>query len=309
MDRVRTLAPDDLDGVIARVAQRLQHDASRNPFINPAFSTAQFEDSLRAAAASTWVALDGGHLCGHLFGAVLKNEAYGHGVWTGPDGCSYDSPDTLADLYSHAGREWIDSGALEHYVWVFDGLEDTAAWHELGFARMHQRGVLSLSERRGHDLAKGYTLRRGSLDDLDVAIDLMKELDRLQESGPSFSINVAHTSMRDDLIETLEDPEVRFYLVEAEGTAIAQCMTFPLPEQRGSFPETVHLSAVVVREAHRGRGVATALVDAALDEARAEGFEFAETNWRVTNRLAAGHWRRYGFRPTYVRLHRTIGAG
>jgi hypothetical protein len=34
-----------------------------------------------------------------------------------------------------------------------------------------------------------------------------------------------------------------------------------------------------------------------------------ETNWRVTNRRAANFWLRYGFRPTYVRLHRTIGSG
>jgi hypothetical protein len=29
----------------------------------------------------------------------------------------------------------------------------------------------------------------------------------------------------------------------------------------------------------------------------------------VTNHRASLFWRRYGFRVTYVRLHRTIGAG
>jgi hypothetical protein len=29
----------------------------------------------------------------------------------------------------------------------------------------------------------------------------------------------------------------------------------------------------------------------------------------VTNHRAASFWLRYGFRPTYVRLHRTIGSG
>jgi ribosomal protein S18 acetylase RimI-like enzyme len=88
---------------------------------------------------------------------------------------------------------------------------------------------------------------------------------------------------------------------------VAQCITFPLPTRRGSFDATLHVSAVAVRETHRGRGVGTALVDLALDRARQKGFEYAETNWRVTNRPAARFWTDYGFEPTYVRLHRTVG--
>jgi len=49
------------------------------------------------------------------------------------------------------------------------------------------------------------------------------------------------------------------------------------------------------------------LVDAALRKARVAGFEFVETNWRVTNRRRE-LWLDYGFEATYVRLHRTIGS-
>ncbi len=51
------------------------------------------------------------------------------------------------------------------------------------------------------------------------------------------------------------------------------------------------------------------MVDAALRDALNAGFEFVETNWRVTNRRARNFWLDYGFAPTYVRLHRTIGLG
>ena len=71
----------------------------------------------------------------------------------------------------------------------------------------------------------------------------------------------------------------------------------------------MHLSAVSVRPGHEHRGVARALVDHALSDATEAGFDYAETNWRVTNRRAAQFWLRYGFVPTYVRLHRTIGSG
>ena len=97
-------------------------------------------------------------------------------------------------------------------------------------------------------------------------------------------------------------------LAEFEGRPVGQCITFPLPARRGSFADTLHLSAVAVREAHRGRGVATALVDEALEKARRHGFRYVETNWRVTNRAAARYWTRSGFHPTYVRLRRSVGS-
>jgi ribosomal protein S18 acetylase RimI-like enzyme len=49
------------------------------------------------------------------------------------------------------------------------------------------------------------------------------------------------------------------------------------------------------------------MVDQALSDARASGFEYAGTNWRVTNTRAARYWTTYGFEPTHVRLHRRLG--
>jgi len=111
-----------------------------------------------------------------------------------------------------------------------------------------------------------------------------------------------------ELAETLDEPDVRYFLAEFEGRPVAQCITFPLPARRGSFADTLHLSAVAVRESHRGRGVATALTGGALDRARRRGFRFVETNWRVTNRAAARYWTGRGYHPTFVRLHRTVGS-
>jgi len=246
---------------------------------------------------------------GHLYGALLESAAYGRGIWIGPDGVSFDDTDVLSDLYAVAGRAWIDQGAHEHYVWVLDDISATQPWYELGFARMHARGVLALDGVARVELPSGYAMRRATLEDLDTAVSLVEELDRAQEEGPSFSVDLDSSSQRDELAETLSDPEVRCYFAQFNGDVVGQCITYPLPERRGSFDETLHLSAVVVRDAHRRHGVARALVDAALNDARDEGFLYCETNWRVTNRRAQRYWMSYGFRPTYVRLHRTIGAG
>ena len=276
--------------------------------MNPAFDADTLTRSLREATSDTWV-FDDGTLRGHLYGALLANELHGNGVWIGPDGVSFDDTDVLAALYSVAGTRWIDRGALEHYVWTLDVPASTGPWYELGFARMHLRGVLALSTREERALAANYTLRRGGPADVDAAVALDDELDAAQRLGPSFSVGLQHSTKREELLETLLDPEVHHYVVEASGDVVAQCLTFPLPPRRGSFEHTLHLSAVSVRASHRGRGVASAMVDHALANARRAGFKYVETNWRVTNRRAQRFWRNYGFEPTYVRLHRTIGAG
>jgi GNAT superfamily N-acetyltransferase len=246
---------------------------------------------------------------GHLYGALLESAEYGKGAWIGPDGVSFDDTDQLAALYSAAGANWIASAALEHYAWVFDDPLDTTPWYELGFARMHVRGVKSLSEQRPRPLPPGYSLRRGGPDDLRVALAIDETLDAAQRQGPSFSISFEQASRAEEMLEALEDDEVHYYVVEHEGSGVAQCLTFPLEARRGSFDDALHVSSVAVIPGHEHRGVARALIDHALNDALTAEFHHAETNWRVTNRRANNFWVRYGFRPTYVRLHRTIGSG
>ncbi|HEY5265611.1 MAG TPA: GNAT family N-acetyltransferase [Acidimicrobiales bacterium] len=306
---VRQSQLGDVDSIVARVQQRLARDARINPLLNPSFSIDVFSDALSYALNLTWVDVKDGVVVGHLYGALLASSEYDNGAWIGPDGVSFDDIDVLADLYAEAGSAWIGQGALEHYVWVLDEPEDTAPWHELGFARMHLRGVLALNGPRHHTLAPGYVIRRGGPDDLAVAIELDRVLDEAQQQGPSFSLFVDHSSRPEELLEVLEDDEAHHYVVEYSGDSVAQCLTFPLEARRGSFDKTLHVSAVAVRPEHEHRGVATALIDHALNDAVEAGFHYAETNWRVTNRRAGRFWLRYGFSPTYVRLHRTIGAG
>ena len=307
MSTVRPLRPSDVDEVITRIERRLQADADFQPLINPAFSSDLLANALRHAAHATWVAQDRDRMVGHLYGALLEDDAHGRGVWVGPDGASFDDVDTLGELYAVAGASWIDDGAHDHYVWTLDDDSTVEPWLEMGFARMHRRGVVALPRPRVHPLPDGYSIRRGTASDLELAVELDAAFDDAQRLGPSFAF-AAPGSSRDELAETLADPETHHYLVERGGVGVAQCITFALPARRGSFDASLHLSAVTVRAEHRGRGVATAMVDAALSDALGAGFTHAETNWRVTNRRAQRFWRTYGFGATYVRLHRSIAA-
>lgn len=306
---VRHLEYGDIDQVVERVRARLAHDSYRNDLVNPRFNAGHFALALENAREHTWVAEEENTIVGHLYGAILESPEYGRGAWIGPDGVSFDSPDILDALYAAAGSVWIADAAVEHYAWIFDDAPDTTALYELGFARMHARGVLALGERDAEIWPLGYSVRTGGPSELSVALELDHLIDEAQQLGPSFSLFVEHDARSAEMRETLEDPEVHHYLVDYQGRAIAQCVTFPLDARRGSFENSLHLSALSVRPEHQRRGVAQALVRHALNDAIDSGFHFAEANWRVTNHRASLFWRRYGFRVTYVRLHRTIGAG
>src|SRR5665213_33097 len=150
MRSVRPLEVGDVDGVVQRIMIRLAEDATVQPLVNPSIPEGLLADSLRNARDQTWVCEEDGVLVGHLYGALLDNGTHGNGVWIGPDGVSFNTTDILADLYATAGARWLEHAALEHYVWTLDDVVSTEPWYELGFARMHMRGVLELTEPRAH---------------------------------------------------------------------------------------------------------------------------------------------------------------
>jgi ribosomal protein S18 acetylase RimI-like enzyme len=301
---VRTLQSADLEAVAVRVRDRLAHDAQRNPLVNPDFSVDAFVAALMHASDQTWVDEVQGRIVGHLFGALLDSVEHGRGAWVGPDGVSFDSDVALGDLYGEASATWIRRGATEHFAWVFDADEDAGPWLALGFVPAHRRGIMSLSELISVPAPVGYVIRRGSIADLELAVSLDRVIDEAQSpnsSPPPDQLEVA-SGWRD----LLEDDEVHHYVVEFNGVGVAQCVSYPLNLRRGSFDHTIHLSAVAVLRGHEHRGVARAMISAALRDARSAGFLYAEVNWSVANQRAELFWTRYGFHRTYLRLRRSV---
>lgn len=302
---VRALKTADLQAVAERVQVCLAYDAQRNRFVNPDFSRDDFMTAVANATDQTWVAVEAGGIVGHLFGALFENPEHGRSAWVGPDGVSFDDSDILDALYRTAGETWVERSVLDHYVWVFDNDADTASWYNLGFVRAHVRGILALTKRARESLPMGYTLRRGDVRDVSLAVELDRLIDEAQGDDRiviSSEDEIAVIEWR----ELLEDPEVHYYVVEFDGRGIAQCVTYPLESRRGSYNQTLHLSAVAVRPEHQHRGIARTMIDETLRDAHDADFLYAETNWRATNLRAAIFWTRYGFRSTYVQLRHTV---
>ena len=301
MALIRNLNVEDISFIASRVARRLRYEAQQNPLINPDFDAGAFESALFGAREGTWVC-DEGSLMGHIYGAVLQGSSEQTGVWIGPDGVSFDSPSDLKELYKVASTEWKSRGASEVFVWVLNSKSSLQPWSDLGFEIVHEHGVMKLDSLQSRSLPLEYNVRLGGPQDLPTAL----ALDDLLEQYQGGDVETSRASREEDLIETIEDPDTSYFIVENKGDPVAHCVSFPLPPRRSSHDETAHLSDVVVLADHRRKGIATALIDEALRNAQEEGARFAEVNWRSTNVQAKAFWLDYGFTSTYVRLRAAL---
>jgi len=295
----------DTDAVVARVARLIALDAASNPLVNPAFDAKVLHDALLRSPEPTWVLEHGRKITAHLYGALLEQDGR-IAAWTGPDGYSYDDDAHFANLVEAAWHYWRERGVTEHFVWCLEEPVRRGTWHDLGFAPFSTRGSLALEHHRPRAHLEGCLVRRGEQRDLAAVLDLDEQLDVAQGDRPELRTMIEREAIRLELEEALGDPETNLYVVEASGCVIAQCITFPAPSRRGSFPGTIFLSEVVVDQKHRRRGVARHLIDHALNRARDEGYEYCETQWRTSNEDASHYWTNYGFRPTYTRLRRAL---
>lgn len=252
-----------------------------------------------------WVVDNSGAIAGHLYAALLEDRS-GLAAWTGPDGATFDDTHALAALVDEGTRTWRTRGVREHSVWCLNDPARVASWNTVGYEVAAVRGALRLSTSLRRALPVGYTLRGATPADFERALDLDAIIDAAQGTDVRHLSARERREDREELLDTLSDDQTQHYVVEHEGLVIAQCVTFPAPSRRGSFDATVHISEVAVEPSHQRRGVANAMLDVAMDDAFAQGFVYAEAQWRSVNLAAAAYWTQRGFQPTYVRLHRTL---
>jgi ribosomal protein S18 acetylase RimI-like enzyme len=307
MSPVRRLNGDDASLVAFLAAEQLSRHASREPLVSAHFDRRAFEQGLASSYSPTWVDDSNGRLRGHLYGATLEDALHQRETWTGPDGWSFFYEDSLDRLLDWALPYWRDEGSHAHVVWVPVGLE-TEAWTQRGYETISIRAGLELAGAHLSDVLahpnSSLTVRRGSDADLETALAFDALIDAAQGVDLESLSEAERDANRSQLSETLSDSETHYYLLEIDGAAIAQCVTFPLPELRGTHPATLYVSDVAVQPALRGQGFGQYVVRTALHDALGAGFTHAEVRWRASNELASRTWRALGFRPTYLQMRR-----
>jgi GNAT superfamily N-acetyltransferase len=254
-------------------------------------------------------AVEGDTVVGYVMGRLTSSPIFGRSLWIERAGYAASEPEVLRDLYASAAGSWADAGFERHYVYVPALTEMLEPWYGLAFAQMHVEAIRHCTPR-GVPLPQGIDIRRGSISDIEtVAIPINYLIAETQALAPSFSAfrESSLAEQRDDWIETLEDSDAVYLIVERDGVAIGHSLLYRPDKALGTPDDAIYLASTAIVPTERSSGLGVGLVDHALSWAQTEGYGSVVTNWRVTNLMASRFWSRLGWRPTFLRLQRVIG--
>src|SRR3954471_18608583 len=121
----------------------------------------------------------------------------------------------------------------------------------------------------------GVQIRPGRADDAEAIAEIVVECDRTFVTfAPAGWQPPSYERELDNARDALARPERWVAVAHDEGSAIGYAAFIAASATRNPLedPQLAHLGRLFVRPKHWGAGIATALHDAAIDEARARGF-------------------------------------
>ncbi len=316
---VRPFAAEHIDGAAALLAARHRGHRISEPLLDPAYEAPSAAGRLVAELwadpdSSGTVALADGRLAGYLLGAPSPNGVWGPNIWLTSEAHAAATAETVRDLYAGAAQRWVDEGRIAHYAVV--PAHDPAAvdaWFRLGFG---QQQVHAVREAPPTPLRPSteVRIRRAAAADIASLAALDPVLPQHQARSPVFSAGPVSTLAEAlaEWHESVDDPAFTTFVAEHDGTVIGSAVGCDIRESRGNVglirpAHAGFLAFAAVHPTARGSGVGRALGEAVLSWAAQAGFPTVVTDWRATNLLSSRAWPRLGFRPAFLRLHRTVG--
>lgn len=269
---------------------------------------AEVEEAWREEGASGSVVTEGGELRGYLLAAPRPFTNTGL-TWhlVGFAGLALEGdPEVLRDLYADAAARWVDGGHTRHGVYVpasEPGLID--AWFRLGFGGS---AVTAVRETAAESFESELTVRDGTPGDLEEAARLDRLMGESMQPAPSFS---GMTTMSDeDSVEewrdTWDDEQFKHFVAELGGRLVGHSLLYTGRSGLRIPADSIDLAGASTEPGSRGLGVGRALTAHTLTWAHEHGYGSMTTDWRMTNLLASRFWPRRGFRPTFLRMYRSI---
>lgn len=266
-----------------------------------------FQQHVEAARGDGVAALRDGELVGYLLGERSDDLTFGVHVWLDRASHAARNPKLIRDLYAAAADPWVAEGYMRHYVLVPALDEIAAVWFALGFGQQQAHGIRAsgLSSRAAPE---ALTIRYGGVELLDEMAPLAGLIWAHQSLSPVFAGVPLPTSaeLRRDWEEALRDPDVAYFIAERDGRVVGHALTYPAHAGIGTPSRALDLAVVATIPTERRTGVGSALVEHVLGWAHAEDYDAVVADWRVTNLLASRFFPRRGFRPTFLRLYRSI---
>ncbi len=306
---------DHLADASQLLAERHRRHRQAEPLLpgayeDPAAARVQIEAALGAEDASGVAAYDGGSMAGYMIGRPRPESLWGQNVWIDAAAHAAVEPETVRDLYAAAAVRWWELGFTRQYALVpaFDP-HVLDAWWRLGFG--HQQ---AMAIREVHPQPWPEHVRQATTADLDALVALEPLVDQTHRESPVFSEVYRDDdpeTLRREYIDDLADDTVATLVYERDGRIPGALAVVPIEHS------TMHaglvrpdgqclLSFAATLPDDRGSGVGRALTEGALAWASESGYSAMATDWRVTNLLSSRFWTHRGFRPTFLRLYRSL---
>lgn len=305
------------------LAERHRRHRVAEPLLSPRFEdpvTAEAEVSaaFKADGASGAVAVRDGAVIAYVVGSPKNESVWGPNIWvesagqaTGPDDADAE---VIRDVYAVAATRWVEAGHTEHYVMTpAHDQRLTTAWFQLGFGHQHTHAVRENAVQPaavpGHlEVRPAERQDIPMLARLEVSLPQHQGLSPCFSSGPLGSVEESAAEWEDDWDNPDFPTWVAVHDGEVVGSAVGCAVTKSKPNGGLIAPDNASfLGFAAVLAQARGLGAGRALGETVLHWSGEAGYDCVTTDWRQTNLLSSRAWPALGFRPTFARLHRTIG--
>ena len=252
------------------------------------------------------VALDGDEVVGYLVGKRREDHIGAH-VWSYIAGHAVRDSELTRDLYGAVADGWVDAGVTRHFAYVPFVPELVDAWFRLSFGGSAALAAQKTSPRQ--PVEAGVTIREGTRDDVRAAAELERAMQESMVPGPSFGGGPADekATLLEEWADTWDQPETyRHFVAERDGAIVGHILLYRRPADLRVPADSIDLAQASTRPEERGSGIGLALTHHVITWAHEHGFPTMITDWRMTNLLASRFWPKRGFRPSFLRVYRSI---
>jgi GNAT superfamily N-acetyltransferase len=190
-----------------------------------------------------------------------------------------------------------------------DDRETLAALVQLGFGETVIDLVRDLSPIPFDAPLDGVAVRRAGQPDAAAILELDVGLRRHLEASPVF-LRPGPAKVLEVHRRLLADPAVATFIAETDGVPLAFLRIGPSATDVATIvrdPGTASITGAFTVADHRGDGIASRLLDAALDWARASGYARSAVDHESANVEAARFWARH-FTPVAISVTRRLPA-
>lgn len=256
------------------------------------------------------VALEGDQLVGYLGWFIVDNfrgtdrraaycPEWGHAAVAGMQAPVYRA------LYRQAAAQWASESCRVHAITLLAGDPATEkVWFWNGFGLMVVDAVRTV-QPISFPVPKDFSIRKATREDAEALSELDTQHWRHYAASPIFMVPQGPDDAA-AFASFIDQPGNSVWLATAEGKS-AGFMRFESDSDGASAvlqsKDTIAINGAYVRPEYRGRRMASALLDAALQDYADIGFERCSVDFESFNPEAAGFWMKY-FKPVCLSVVR-----